>query len=219
MPETLLERYLSTVSLTWLNYVTLAIAIFVICGGAFVCVHCSPVVNFVLVCLNALKEILILPPSVEYMPAERELAINHHILSVRPEYGVDISKVISDIIDVLNQAPLEYPTPEKPKKYRTRPHKVDVRGWRHTLNERWKKKMKFMRVKLLQLGIKEKHKKYQDKMIESLSLNTRICQSEEFILLPVSDHDDDVIVCEDKLTRKITLFKATADGIHIPHYE
>ena len=127
---TLLESYFSGLSLIQLNYFTLAVAIFIAYGSTFVCVQCSlvnSVLNFTLFCLRIL---ITLPQAVEeYLSAGNEAGYNHYILDVRPEYGVDINQIISDILDVLNQDSLDYPVPEKPTKYKSAPRKFDVKGW------------------------------------------------------------------------------------------
>lgn len=207
----LLENYLSTTSLTWANYVTLGIAVVVVCGGAFACVQCSlgnAVLNAMLSCLSILRRVLIaLPPIVkEYLPAASEAGVNHYILDIRPEYGVDINQIISDIVDVLNQGSLDYSAPEKTTKYRTPLFKFDVKGWRRTLNERWQKirrwktQRKFRKAKrdkaeasyINVCDIEREAHSQRESFKSSNCSNSIESRSEKLILEPQRDEDNDL---------------------------
>ena len=149
------KHYASTVSLEWLNYVTLATGIVILCGCVFVwscvCTQCccvSSVASFTKFCLSILKRLLVaLPPIIdEYFPAMANGAgINHYILDLRPEYGTEISQIVTDIVGVLQHGLVDYPAPEKHPTHKRLVCKYDVRGWRRKSNERWKKKMMFFR--------------------------------------------------------------------------
>ena len=217
--------YLSTASLTWANYVTLGIAVIIVCGGAFACVQCSlgiAVLNVMLFCLDTLRQVLItLPPIVkEYFPAASEAGTNHYILDIRPEYGVEINRIISDIVDVLRQGSLDYSAPKKMTKYRTPLFKFDVKGWRRTLNERWqkirrwKKQRKFSKAKrdkakasYINVCDIEREAYSQRESFKSSSCSNSIeSRSEKLILEPQRDEDNDLDMtilpynCNDKLS-------------------
>ena len=231
----LLETYVDTTSLTWLIYVTLAVNIVILCaGGTCVCSHCcafaNAVFHFVLFCLHTLQRVLTaLPQAIEHLP---EPAVNHYILDLRPEYGVDIKKMISDIVDALNKVSLYYPAPEKPTiKYRNLPRKLDVRGWRRKLNQRWEKKMKFIRGVLWHVKHKyvlsnesqnevEANSQREDTVNNSYS-SLRESHSEGFLLAPHRDEDADLheTTLQQGRPHKLTMFKAEPNGELIPHWE
>ena len=154
----LLETYVGTISVTWLVFVALAVAIVFLCaGGTCVCSDCCALsravfhlISFVVICwFHILQRISIsLSQALEPLPAANGQVVNHYIQDIVPEYNVDIKKIVSDIVDALSKVSLHYPAPEKPTKYRSPPRKYDVRGWRRKLNERWKRKMKFVRAVL-----------------------------------------------------------------------
>ena len=141
-----------------LNYLTLAITVVIFGASTIMCVQCSllnAIINYTLLCHSNLnKAFLTLPQVVEDLSTRNEAGSSHYILDVRPEYGDDINLIISDILDALKQDALDYSVPDKPTKYKSVPRKFDVKGWRRKLNERWKKKIKFMRAILL--GVKYK---------------------------------------------------------------
>ena len=236
MMPVLLENYVGTVSL----YVALAVAIFILCGGTCVCGHCCALANallrFVLPFHHTLQRILIaLPQAIEQLPAVDDQVVNHHILDIRPEYGIDIKKIISDIIDTLNQVSLDYPPPEKPMKYRRLPRKLDVRGWRCKLNVRWKRKMKFIRAVLWCVnhkdvtinGFQNEIEAEEDTENNSYSnsreshINLKENCSEEFLLAPHRDEDADLneTTLLQGQPRKLTMFKAKPNGKLTFHWE
>ena len=226
---TLLESYNGALSLIQLNYFALAIAIFITCGSAFVCVHCSlvnSVLNFTVFCLRIL---ITLPQAVEeYLSARNEVDYNHYILDIRPEYGVDINQIISDILHALNQGSSDYCVPEKLTKYRSAPRKFDVKGWRRKLNERWKKKMKFMRAIIL--GIKYKwndieYEAFSERESMRSSRYSNESRMEKFVLgpePPERDEDDDLdrtIVYPDHLHKFSCFILEAGKGSSTPDWE
>ena len=161
-----------------------------------------------------------------------------------PEYNVDIKKIVSDIVDALSKVSLHYPAPEKPTKYRSPPRKYDIRGWRRKLNERWKRKMKFVRAMLWRF-------KYQDvSSVESQNeeasaqrevvennrysssreshsnskescSNSRESHLEEFLCAPDRDEDADLheTILQQGRPHKLAMFKAQPNGKVTPHWE
>ena len=150
---TLEEHDVSTLSRAWLQYVTLAIGTVILCGVVFACSRLcaqwfciNSVVIFTKFCLNVLKRSLVsLPPIIKYLPAANGAGINHYILDLRPEYGTEIGRIITDIVGVLQHSSVDHPAPEEHPNHRRLTCKYDVRGWRRKPNERWKKKMKFFK--------------------------------------------------------------------------
>ena len=234
---TLLESSFSALSLMQLNYLTLVITVVIFGASTIMCVQCSlvnAIINFTFFCLNNLKRIfLTLPQVVEDLSTRNEAGSSHHILDVRPEYGHDINLIISDILDVLNQDSLDYPVPDKPTKYKSVPRKFDVKGWRRKLNERWKKKMKFIRVILMGVkykkdvswnDIEQEAVSERETMRSSRSSCTSESCTEKFVFgpkPPVRDEDDDLdvtTVYPDHL-HKFSCFVAEADDSRVPDWE
>jgi len=233
-----LESYITN-TFTWLSYAILAVAI-VLCGGACVCVNCSllnVVLNFILSSLNILQQTLNEVPKTikERFSATDDNTINHHILDIKPDYDIDINKIISGIANVFNRVSVEYPVSEKLKKYRSPQPKFDVRGWRRRINERWRKRTK--KIKSLMLGFKDKQVPSDDIPGESeetsgylflgggkessSSSNSRISYSEQLIMQPQRDTDPNLNktrICHTP-QRKLICLKAKADGTWITHYE
>lgn len=253
----LLETYVGT-TVTWLVFVTLAAAIVFLCaGGTCVCSHCCCAlaravfhfVNLVAMCwFHILRRISIaLSQALEPHPPENEQIFTHHIWDVEvvPEYNVDIEKIISDIVDALNKVLPHYPVPEKPRKYRSPPRKYDIKGWRRKLNERWKRKMKFVRDVLWCFKYKdvssvesqnEREPSSQREVTENNSYsNSRESRSnsregcsnlweshsEKFLLAPHRDEDANFheTILQQGQSPKLTMFKAKPNGKLTPHWE
>ena len=245
---TLLESSFSALSLLQLNYLTLAITVVIFGASTIMCIQCTlvnAIINFTFLCLSNLKKsFLTLLQVVEDFSTRNEAGNSHYILDVRPEYGDDINLIISDILDALNQDSLHYPVSDKLTKYKSVPRKFDVKGWRRKLNERWKKKIKFMRAILLGAKYKKDvswNDIEQEAVIErdteqeavseretirsSRSSGTSENCTEKFVLVPkppVRDEDNDLdvtIVYPDHL-HKFNCFVAEADNdSRVPDWE
>lgn len=222
----LLESYISTTPLTWLGYATLAIAI-VLCGGAFACFNCSLfdlVLNSTLFSMNVLQRAAndLLRTIKEHFSATNDTAINHHILNIRPEYGVDINKIINDITSVFSCMLMDYPVSERPKKCRSPPRKFDVRGWRRRLNARWKKRMIFKLKQVPSNDFPGESSGYSFPGESSSYSNSRTSHLEQLIIkVPQRDTDpnlDKTLPCYPRLRKSIYL-KGKADGTRIAHWE
>ena len=197
--------------------------------------------HFALFCFATLHRALIAPLNAlplapaEQLPAANEPVDNHYILGIRPEYGTDINKMISDIVDVLNRVSLDYPAPERHKKYRRPPSKVDRKGWRYKLNERWKKKMKFIRAMLRYRDVS--NNEFQDdggrgtsseresmensyfiSVRESYS-NSRESHSEKFYVGPYRDEDDNLNETILFKPHRVTMLKAMPNGTQVTQWE
>ena len=162
---------------------------------------------------------------------------HHHILDTRPEYNdVDINAMIRDIITTLQQVSLDYPSPEKLRKRRRLPHKFNTKGWRRKLNERWKKKLKFIRSMLSYVRPRGSMScdEHQDEMeassqreyIEYGSYSSFIkeepLEEEFFFLAPLRDEDDDldetILYGTENHPHTLTMFKSTPGDTLIPHW-
>ena len=249
----LLETYIGTTSVTWLVFVTLAMVIVFLCaGGTCVCSHCCALaravlrlISLVVMCwFHVLQRITIaLAQAHEPIPAADEQVVNHYLQDIVPEYNVDIKKIISDTIDALSNYKVaqHYPAPEKRTKYRSLPRKYDVRGWRRKLNEKWKRKMKFVRAVLwhfkyngmssvegeasTEREVTENNSYVSSRESHSNSRkncsNSRESRSEEFLPAPHRDEDADLhrTILQQGRPHKITMFKADRNNKLTPHWE
>ena len=225
---------------TWLMYIILAIA-GILCVHCCLCVDClrpflftaiNALSRFIFACRNTLRCLLVTLAQTMAHPQPAPVVNHHHILDIRPEYGGDITTMIRDIVNTLQQVSFDYPSPEKLKKHRRLPQKYNTKGWRRKLNERWKKKMKFIRSMLLYVkcGSAVSSNDYQDEM-EAISWQEYIEHSsyssfageqplEEFFLAPQRDEDDelDKTILFEGQPRTLTMYKSKPDGTRIPHW-
>ena len=227
---------------TWLMYITLAITA-ILCVHCCVCIECcrpllvkaiNALLRFISVCRNALMYLLIALAQAMAHPQPAPVANLHHILDIRPEYDdIDINAMIRDIITTLQQVSLDYPSPEKLRKRRRLPHKFNTRGWRRKLNERWKKKLKFIRSMLLYVRLRgsvsghelqdEMEASSQREYIEHGRYSSFTWERplEEFHLAPLRDEDDDLdkTILFEGQPHTMTMYKSKPDGTLTPHWK